>query len=56
MDVAYEMRQVSDVLDAFASMVEHDCEVVDDEMLMVYRRLMVLAESLAERLENEWNA
>ena len=55
-DLAAEMRQVSDVLEAFASSLEHDVEVLDDEILLVYRRLVALSESLAERLEDGWNA
>ena len=55
LDLAVEMRQVSDVLDAFASSLEHDVEVLDDEILLVYRRLVKLSESLGERLEDGWN-
>ena len=56
MDLAANMRQVSDVLDAFASSLEHDVDVLDYEILLVYRRLVALSESLGERLEDGWNA
>ena len=55
-DLAAEMRQVSDVLEAFSASLEHDVQVLDDEILLVYRRLVALSESLAERLEDGWNA
>ena len=54
-DLAAEMRQVSDVLEAFSASLAYDYDVVDDEILIVYKRLMALAESLGERLEDGWN-